>query len=615
MNQHARVPLPTRPLLALLLLFLLLASLYNASIPLGEGPDEPGHLRYALFLAAEQRFPVQRVASAASDVPGEGHQPPLAYLLLLPAVVWLPDSAASNLPMTANPAFAWNSGSEPMAFIRASRQYFPWQGTTLGWHLARGMAALLGAVTVWCVWGAARTLCGQDSSVPLLAAALVALNPQFLFTSALVTNDALLTTLSAGILWLCLLHIQAPDDAPGTRWRVAGLGLLLGLALLTKQSALLLAPLVAAACWWSQRGRWAGLVRSLLLVGGVALLVAGWWYLRNWRLYGDILGLAAFQSTYATQPFAWQEPAAWGAALWQLYASFWGWFGWLTLPAPAWAYACYTGLVALALVGGVQQRSAPLAPGVLLLWLLLLLALAWVLSFALVAGLVAWQGRLLFPALPAIALLLAIGLERVRVGRRGVAWGVGGGLLVLALSLPFAVIIPAYPWHTLPAATAQTRIERLTYARYAQAWERGIELHGWRMSQAGEPIAPGQPVRAGQPVHITLTWHALERVPQDWTVFLHLVDTEGAIVAEHNSRPQLGRFPMPLWTPGDWLEDTHPLLLPADLPPGTYTLRVGLYRPWQRDPRRGERQMVWAADGSPLGDLADVGTLNVAAPK
>jgi hypothetical protein len=177
-------------------------------------------------------------------------------------------------------------------------------------------------------------------------------------------------------------------------------------------------------------------------------------------------------------------------------------------------------------------------------------------------------------------------------------------LFLLALALPPGIIAPAYAWHTLPPAIAQERIERPVYARYAREWEQGIELRGWRIERPGE-------VRPGDALRVTLTWHALERVPDDWTVFLHLVDDGGDIVAEDNRKPQDGQMPMPLWTPGDWLEDTHPLTLPTDLPPGEYTLRVGLYLPWQRDPRQGHRQEVWDASGAKMGDLAEVGTLQV----
>jgi hypothetical protein len=232
--------------------------------------------------------------------------------------------------------------------------------------------------------------------------------------------------------------------------------------------------------------------------------------------------------------------------------------------------------------------------------LLALLALAWTLSFAMVAGLVAWQGRMLFPALPAIAIMLAAGLATFGSALPRLLLPL---LALLALALPFTVIVPAYEWRTLPPDRAQATISQPVYARYAKPWEQGIVLRGWH--------APPPPAAAGTTVDIRLLWHALERVEHNWTVFVHLVDAEGAIVAEHNSIPQRGQFPMPHWTPGDWLTDTHPLALPPDLPPGAYTLRVGLYLPWQSDPRQGRRQEVWDATGELLGDMAEIGTLRV----
>jgi hypothetical protein len=221
---------------------------------------------------------------------------------------------------------------------------------------------------------------------------------------------------------------------------------------------------------------------------------------------------------------------------------------------------------------------------------------------------------MLFPALPALALLLALGLDSLprNPQARRVLWALLlPVLLLLALALPLLVIAPAYQWRTLPPAAALERIEHPVYARYAQQWERGIELRGWRV---GPPDAENNAVQAGQTISVTLTWHALERVPEDWTVFVHLVDDAGEIVAESNGKPQSGQMPLPRWTPGDWLEDTHTLSLPADLPPGSYRLRVGLYLPWQRDPRQGRRQPVWAADGSHIGDMAQIGTLQVRQP-
>ena len=38
-----------------------------------------------------------------------------------------------------------------------------------------------------------------------------------------------------------------------------------------------------------------------------------------------------------------------------------------------------------------------------------------------------------------------------------------------------------------------------------------------------------------------------------------------------------GRYPSLGWRPGDVIPDTHVLVPPADVPGGTYTVRVGLY--------------------------------------
>jgi 4-amino-4-deoxy-L-arabinose transferase-like glycosyltransferase len=599
------------PLYALLLLFLLLATLYNVVIPLGEGPDEPGHMAYVLFLAREGRLPRQHASVGQVDVPGEGHQPPLAYLLALPTVAWLPP-AEREFSLSDNPDFLWNSGSEPAAFMRASQEYWPWRGVVRAWHLTRGVATLLGLVTLICTWKVAHALVHPDQTtqparahLPLLATAFVALNPQFVFTSALVTNDALLVALSTGLFWLA---VSARDTGMSGRWPLLAGGLF-GLALLTKQSALLLAPLLLWASWRAGSGNWWATTRIIITWTLVTLLLAGWWYARNWQLYGDPFGLGVFRDEFMTQAFDWRSPVAWRAALAQLYASFWARFGWMSLRPPVWVIQVYA-LVGLIGLGGLTLhlgrwlrtggwrrhlvRSIVESPWVAVV-LLLLLALAWTVSFALTAGLVAWQGRMLFPALPAMAILLAVGW--VPLPRLVTAAGLVG-LLALALYLPLEVIRPAYAWRTLPPQQAQARLEQPVAARFAQSWERGVELRGWRLEGVARP---------GETITVTLTWHALEPIPQDWTVFVHLVDDAGRIVAEDNQRPQGGTFPLPRWTPGDWVEDPHPLRLPADLAPGQYELRAGLYLPEER----GRRQYTRTAGGEPVTDVVTLGVIEV----
>ncbi len=613
--------------LCMLFLFLLLATCYNSIVPLGEGPDELGHMAYVLFLARERRLPVQH-SKVGGDVPGEGHQPPLAYLLALPAVIWLPPHE-QHLFLSANPNFVWNGGDQPAAFMRFSREFWPWHGVVLAWHLVRGVSTLLGMLTVVCVWQAARALAVQDDStpgtavLPWLAAALVAFNPQFLFTSALVTNDALLVTLSAGLFWLCVSW-TADDPLTANRdvWSVIARPLLaggvLGLALLTKQNALLLVPLLVWASWRASGGCWRSFVRHVLIWAGSALVVAGWWYLRNWAVYGDPFGLAVFRAEFTTQSFDWRSQAAWRAALGQLHASFWARFGWLSLRPPEWVNWFYGTLGLVALAGLMRTAFAhrqlvahPLrwlnSPWVAVL-LLPLLAFAWTVSFALTAGLVAWQGRMLFPALPALAIFLARGLmvwlprgasqPVLPRGHLTVSVITTGVLLVLALYLPLLVIRPAYHWYSLPPLLAQAGIQTPTVARFAQSWERGVELRGWRLNSSLQP---------GSQLTLTLTWHALEYVPRDWTIFVHLVDADEQLGAEDSRRPHDGAFPMPRWTPGDWVETVHPLWLPPNLPAGRYELRVGLYQPEQQ----GRRQYTRTANGDPLNTFAVLGILEI----
>jgi len=233
-----------------------------------------------------------------------------------------------------------------------------------------------------------------------------------------------------------------------------------------------------------------------------------------------------------------------------------------------------------------------------------LLAFGWVVSFALTAGLVAWQGRLLFPALPALAILLAAGIAKAN-GKRQTANGfdlftfylLPFTLAALAIWLPFGVIRPAYPQHTLPEAVALERLGTQVYGRFGVAGEAGAELRGWQLNG---------PTRAGDTPELALIWHALGRQNRNWTVFVHVIDAQGQIVAEDNRPPQDDAFPMLQWATGDWVEDRHPLALAANLAPGEYHIRVGLFFP-----RTERRAGVYSKRGTLRGDYLDIGTLTV----
>lgn len=571
-----------------------LALLWSVVVPLGEGPDEPGHFAYALFVAERGALPIQRAVAAESDVPGEGHQPPLAYWLMQPAVRWLP-AEERILQMGANPRFQWSGGAEPNAFFRSSRDIAPYHGLALAWHLARGVSALLGGLTIWLTYLTARRC--LTAGLALGAAALLALNPQFIFAHALVSNDPLLITLASALIYSSVRIVTA--EAGMTRRWVVGGGLLLGALLITKQSALALVPLPLIALGVRGiRGRqqWRRLVMDGLAVLGLAALLSGWWFVRNQQLYGDPLGLSAFQETFATSDFdatSWQN---WRGGLWNLLRSSWGMFGWLTLPLNDGVYWICATFLALALIGLIASVGERIWSGrgdvALILGSAVALMLVWTIAFAQTAGSVAWQGRFIFPAATALAIGLACGLGTV-LPRRAALWPMLTLLLLMALLLPRGLIAPSYPSYVLPP---QTVADDALYARFDHGYTRGAELRG--LSYA--PSAPTDSL-----LDVSFTWHALEQLDRPWLQFVHIVDAQETIVAERNVQPFDGAFPTNAWVRGDWVRDTPQVSL-VGVPPGTYRVRVGLW-----DEQSGGLLGVFDRSGEQLGYWLDVGALVV----
>jgi hypothetical protein len=140
----------------------------------------------------------------------------------------------------------------------------------------RYYSAALGALLVFLSWLLAAqvlTRAWQQLSV----AAVVATQPMLAFSSATISNDISTACAYAAVLaWCAWLLSTKPDVRQGY-----GLGLLVGLALLSKSTALVLvavAVLTLLLLWrtWPQLGRE---VRGLALrAGAVMVVLAGWWY-------------------------------------------------------------------------------------------------------------------------------------------------------------------------------------------------------------------------------------------------------------------------------------------------------------------------------------------------
>ncbi len=90
---------------------------------------------------------------------------------------------------------------------------------------------------------------------------------------------------------------------------------------------------------------------------------------------------------------------------------------------------------------------------------------------------------------------------------------------------------------------------------------------------------------------ISLYWRADGFFPSSYRVFVHLVDASGQIIAQSDGEPANWARPTTGWLPGEYILDTHTLLLPDGSPPLPLTLRIGLY-----DPQTGQRLQTEAGD-------------------
>lgn len=77
-------------------------------------------------------------------------------------------------------------------------------------------------------------------------------------------------------------------------------------------------------------------------------------------------------------------------------------------------------------------------------------------------------------------------------------------------------------------------------------------------------------------LHLTLYWQALATPAANYTVFNHLVDANGQIVAQLDGPPSGDAWLTATWLPGEIIVDQRTIPL-NDVPTGDYTLLLGLY--------------------------------------
>jgi mannosyltransferase len=102
------------------------------------------------------------------------------------------------------------------------------------------------------------------------------------------------------------------------------------------------------------------------------------------------------------------------------------------------------------------------------------------------------------------------------------------------------------------------------------AMDNGVVLDGYRIGS--------RTLRPGETLDLTLVWRAAGGPTADhWKVFTHLLDAQSLVVAQRDSEPGNNLRPTTTWQRGEQIQDNYGIAIPQDLPPGSYTLEIGMY--------------------------------------
>ena len=563
-------------LTTILIVFVALGVIYSAATPIFEASDEVSHYAVVQHLADTGALPVQQ-PGVKTSWEQEGSQPPLYYLLVSPLARVI-DTRDAAERMVRNPHAAPGDpalDANRNLVIHSPAEDFPWRNTALTVHLIRFLSILMGAGTIGLSYLVARRIFPDWPSLPIGTAALIAFNPMFIFISASVNNDNLTILLTSLALYLSVLCWYEPPGRMGrSGWlRRLLLGGVLGAAALSKISGLTLLPIAALILTVRHlRVRdWRGWIWSGVAIVLPVLIIAGWWYGRNLQLYGELFGLNTMVAIAG--------PRAGPRALSLLDLvpefdgfrySYWALFGAVNIVTFPLAYVVFDVFTLVSASGCViwfvrHRRSDQAA-------LLSILAGYVLIVFS---GVVRWtmmtpasQGRLMFPAISAISLLMWLGWETIfndqlsmfndRAQRplptsnlqpptskwSRLRWALPVFMLLVAVIVPFRDIAPAYAGpQMITEQQLPSDLQRLEVDYGDQ-----LRLVGYRLA---EPLA------RSDSVEYTLYWQCLKPITADYSIFAIVYGRQLQEIGKRDAYPYHGLFATRLCQPGQIFADPY----------------------------------------------------------
>lgn len=302
---------------------------------------------------------------------------------LIPKYIYLNDS----LPLGQDASIRSNLwgdsyGFGPMfpaiiaAFFMKITSFF----STGDFHLlmAARMVSILSSVgTVFIIIRLSKRLFKDNTR--FLFIALIAFWPQYAFISTYVNNDALSIFSTALIVYFWVRGLE-------TRWNIkscVGLSIGISICLMSYYFAygfILVSILIffwTNLRWRSGRDDTKLLLKKTALIVALVCAMAGWQFIRNWVLYGDLFGLrieSYYSEIYATsslKPSVRVTPEKSGMSLMSMifekgwlkhsYTSFIGYFGYMSIPLNEWMYRFYTAVFGVGVCGCVLTLARRLA--------------------------------------------------------------------------------------------------------------------------------------------------------------------------------------------------------------------------------------------------------------
>jgi hypothetical protein len=429
-------------LFLIIAIYLVIGTLYALLTPPWQIPDEPAHYNYVRFIAENLHYPVLQM----------GHYPH-EYLEEIKAKRFPPEMSIDSIRYEFHQPPLYYSLAVPFYWLT---QFWPPAQQVIA---LRFLSLLLGGGVVYLACLISREVFPTSQVLALGTAAFVAGVPMHLAMLAAVNNDGLAELILAGILWMLVRYVKEGEKGEeGTEgkvpWRLVGLGVLVGLGMLTKTTTLISIPLVLVAVVLTIghrlsaiRCRLSAIRYQLLAIFLPALLLTLPWFVRNAYVYGglDILGWTRHDAIVIGQPRTADGLAQYGAAslakdfLLTTFRSFWAQFGWMGVLVDERIYLLLAFLCAIVGLGFliylakvIRQRDSLSKYQKVALGLLALSAFLTLLSYLWYnCKFVQHQGRYLFPALIPLGLFFALGLREVLAKERA---KIIAALCLLALS-------------------------------------------------------------------------------------------------------------------------------------------------------------------------------------